>query len=101
MGKYKNLSPDALAEKAFQNYLNAIPKMIEDYTAKMQQIMKNPSMIQEDYVSGVAGWTAAMRNPQVRGKIRDAVNMAKDIYEGRRSANYNVQVIGSTIQTTV
>ena len=72
-GKYKNLTPEQAAEAAFNNLLEKVPQMIQNYQQAMYEL---PSK-RNDYVSKVALWISVMRQPEVRDAISNAVQQAK------------------------
>ncbi|AZI75955.1 putative major structural protein [Sulfolobales Beppu virus 1] len=83
-GKYKNKSPDVASELAFQKYLEKAPQMQRGYDAYINRLLSDANFREEiasQYTSKLAMWIRAMRNPQVRNAIRNAVNIAKQQYD--------------------
>jgi len=83
MGKYRNMRPSEVANKALTNLINKIPTMIQDYTNAMQRFTRDEDA-QARYVSGVTVWTEVMRSGNVRAQIANAVAQARAEYYNRR-----------------
>ena len=97
MGKYRNLRPSDVANRALNNLINKIPQMIQDYTQAMERF-RNDADAQARYVGGVTTWTEVMRSGNVRAQIAAAVAQARAEYYNRRIGLISV---GGTVPATV
>jgi hypothetical protein len=75
-GKLARDPPEVVAERALANLLKEIPNMKANYAQAMDEFAMDPSR-QATYKLGVALWTSAMRDPEVRRMISEAVARAK------------------------
>jgi len=97
MGRYKNLRPSEVANKALNNLLGKIPQMIQDYTQAMERF-RNDQDAQARYVGGVTVWTEVMRSGNIRTQIANAVAQARAEYYNRRIGLISA---GTTVPMTV
>jgi hypothetical protein len=100
MGKYKNLRPSEVANKALNNLLSKIPQMIQDYTNAMERFRTDEDA-QARYLGGVTLWTEVMRSGNVRAQIANAVAQARAEYYNRRMGIIAGATVPATVVTTV
>ena len=102
--KYKNLSPQAVAQMALDKLIDKIPQMIDDY-AKAMNRFANDQVAQQRYLSGVSAWVTVMRSPEVRTQIANVVAQARARYMAMRGSAtapvYQAPTVPVTVPRTV
>lgn len=75
--KYKNVSPDIIADTALNNLIAKIGDMQSNYARAMSEFAVDPEA-QGRYRAGVIAWINIMRLPEIRASISQAIQRAKE-----------------------